>query len=71
MLDWLGSISVMGGLILSGRKNICCWPVWLAGNICWIIFGLQAGLLSIVVLNVAFIIANIIGWKAWAKDRNG
>ena len=70
MLDWIGSLGIMTGLILSGRKNIYCWPVWIVGNFFWIIFGIQSKILSIIVLNFAFIIVNVIGWRNWRKEQD-
>lgn len=67
--DWLGTICTTLGLILSMNKRIECWPVWLAGNACWIWYGFNTRQYSVVCLNVAFIVLNAIGFFMWKKSN--
>lgn len=69
MLDWIASALALIVLILNGNKKIICWPIWLLGNVFWVSYGVTHSVWSIVLVNFAFAVVNIVGWKRWSQNE--
>jgi nicotinamide riboside transporter PnuC len=66
-MDWIASLLTLIGLLLNAKKSLLCWPVWVAGNVLWVAFGAGTGQVPILLLNLAFIVANGYGWRQWSR----
>jgi nicotinamide riboside transporter PnuC len=69
ILSWIAAALQLTGVWFSGRKDIRCWPFWIAGSIGWMIFAGGEGQWAVFVLNLVFFIFNIHGWRSWLKER--
>lgn len=66
-MDWIASALTFVGLFLNGRKNIACWPVWIVGDVLWLVYGVGRGEWAIVLLNASFLALNSFGWYQWLR----
>ena len=71
-LDILGyssfAVSLIG-ILLNAKKNILCWPVWLASNAGWITYSVYQGDFPQILLWITFTAFNFYGWLQWGKDK--
>ena len=71
-LDILGyssfAVSLIG-ILLNAKKNILCWPVWLASNAGWITYSVYQGDFPQILLWITFTAFNFYGWLQWGKDN--
>lgn len=72
IIDIVASIfGITGSIILAiGKKEYVkyAYIFYWAGSACWIIFSLNIGLYSLLVVNITFIVVEIIGFFRW-RDR--
>lgn len=57
------------GILLNAKKNILCWPIWLASNAGWIVYSIIQRDVPQVILWIAFSAFNVYGWMQWKKDE--
>ena len=57
------------GIILNAKKNILCWPVWIASNFGWITYSLYQGDFPQILLWITFTAFNFYGWLKWSTDK--
>lgn len=69
-MDWIGLVLALIGILLNAKKNIWCWPIWIASDVFWFIYGFTPMQASLLVLEVVFVFCNIYGWFSWYKDSN-
>jgi nicotinamide mononucleotide transporter len=71
-MDWLALTFSILGIFLNAKKNILCWPIWIASDILWIIFFIlnPPTIWSSIILYVVFGVMNIYGWVEWNKSKN-
>lgn len=67
MMGWLGYMLTITGLILAGRRNVACWPVWLCSNVAWIISAVAPYNPQIILCNLTLFFFNFAGWLNWTK----
>lgn len=67
MIGWIATALSFAGIILNGKKNIWCWPVWLLSNVFWVTLGFKYHDGSMVACQVGFVALNVYGWRAWLK----
>ena len=67
MLGWIATAMSVAGVLLNAKKNIWCWPVWLASNVLWIYISVVTNNLPQVVLWVIFAASNCYGYFQWKK----
>ena len=66
-MDWIALILSVIGIMLNAKKNILCWIVWIASNICWIVYLIPLGQTAQILLWVIFGSFNMYGWYEWKK----
>ena len=66
-MDWIASFLTFTGLLLNIAKRNSCWPVWIASNVAWLIFGFISRQWPIVFVNGTFLFANTYGWMKWSS----
>lgn len=64
---WLGAAGQMYGAWLVSRKNRKCWYYWLASNVFCLIYAITLCLWPIIVIQVYFVVINILGIREWRK----
>lgn len=69
ILDGIAAILTAGGLVLSAQKQIACWPVWVLGNVLWIIFAVNTRQWPMLALNVFFLGLNVWGFIKWYNEK--
>jgi len=71
-LDWLlqslGFIGSVAGIILNAKKKIICWWVWNAANIFWIWLNVRFKLWIVVMTMIIYCILNTFGYLKWRKE---
>jgi nicotinamide mononucleotide transporter len=67
-MSWLAAFLTAFGLFLNARKHMACWPVWLAGDAVWLVYGGSTRQWAIVALQLGFLGMNSYGWHQWRKD---
>lgn len=66
-MSWVAALFNVWGLVLSGRKNIWCWPVWMLASLAWIIYGVMTRQWAIVWLDAIMFVQQIWAWKQWRQ----
>lgn len=67
MLDWIALFLSVLGIILNARRKIACWAVWSASNAAWLVVAIQTNQTPLAIMQVAFIVLNIFGYRSWKK----
>lgn len=66
-IQWIAlSLSIIG-ILLNALKIIWCWPIWVASNVCWLIYSYRNKDRSQLILWTVFLITNFYGWWMWMK----
>lgn len=68
-MDWIATILSIAGIVLNANKLMICWPVWLASNVLWIIYSINAGETAALVMWIVFVGFNGYGWYKWKQDE--
>ncbi|MDP3762871.1 MAG: nicotinamide mononucleotide transporter [bacterium] len=69
-INWVAvSLSIIG-IFLNANKMISCWPVWIASNICWLVYVIPKNEGAEIVLWSVFALANAYGWYQWLKKED-
>ena len=64
--QWLGCVTGIAGSSLLATKNryaALAWPLFLASNASWIVFGLMTGAVGMVIMNLAYTVTSVVGIK--------
>lgn len=71
VVSWIAVTLSLVGIFLNARKNILCWPVWVASNVLWLIVSAVPNLnVPQTILWASFLVANFYGWINWIGDRD-
>ena len=67
-LSWIGMIfGILGSLVIwqrSYRSKIIGFELWFWGNLCWVVVGWDENILPLVILNIIYAGANVVGiWQ--------
>lgn len=68
-MSWIAALFNVWGLVLSGKKNLWCWPVWMAASLAWIIYGFQTRQWAIVALDAIMFVQQLWAFREWRKDE--
>lgn len=69
-MSYLASLITLLGVWLNARKLIWCWPVWIVGNVVWVIAYIPRHDWAVVLLDLVMVAANVAGWRQWRKDEH-
>ena len=69
MWAWIGVLLVIWGAKCIADRLARGWLFALAGNICWIVVGVQAGDWNIIGSQVLFLCVNIYGFRKWRRAQ--
>lgn len=67
-MNWIGLLFTTTGIVLNANHFIACWPVWLFGNMFWIIYFAKKKDWAPLVVNIILQLSNIYGWILWANS---
>jgi len=65
----LGFILTSTGIMFNAKKNIACWPVWIAANVCWLVYAFNQDQGPYVAITFLYLATNIYGWYEWKKKK--
>jgi nicotinamide riboside transporter PnuC len=71
MMTVLSSIAAsvcLLGIWLNSRKDIRCWPVWIAGGLLWCLVAAMGSQWALLLLNLLYIPFEVQVWRAWRRD---
>ena len=68
-LDWFGMALAIGGMVLLGNRDGRGFVAHLVSNVLWIVVGLWAHSLALVLGNAAFLVINARGWWKWRRTH--
>ena len=69
ILSTIGCVlSLTGNVLLIFKKRIAFW-IWSIGNAAWILSGIRPLNLPLIIMNVVYVILNIIGFYHWKKKE--
>jgi hypothetical protein len=66
-VGWLGTLYLILGSYLLGRRIACGWLVNIAGQVCWMIAGFQRGTWDLIAVNLAFTALAFYNYFVWRK----
>jgi hypothetical protein len=67
VIDWIGTILILGGFALNIRKNWWCWPVWVVGTGLWLCVYWRDAQWAGFAQSSVFQVMNLWGWYVWGK----
>lgn len=70
MVEWTAALLSLVGIFLNAKKNIWCWPVWIASNFCWIAYSLYTQEWAVLITFGGFFLGNLYGWREWHGDHD-
>ena len=63
IIGWLGTIaSIVGSFLVALQFMVVGYSCFLVGSIAWLVIGIRRGDRPLMVLNGAFLLANLIGF---------
>jgi len=69
-IEVAGTVLSVAAVILTIRRNVWCWPVWIAATVVYVVVFFEAKLYSDVLLQFFFLAMQVAGWRAWGKNSN-
>ena len=70
MVDWIAAVFSIIGIYFNAKKNIVCWPFWIAGNFIWLYyFSFVIQEWPVFTVFFFFQIMNVYGWIQWSKNE--
>lgn len=67
MITWIFTIVSLIGSFLNAKKIMACWFIWIAVNICWLIYDIRMKLYSRALLDTVQTVFCVIGIIEWRK----
>lgn len=64
-LDWIGFSISIAGTVLNANHNILCWPLWIIGNMFWIVHFYRIRQWAVLTLWIILEFVNVYGWYQW------
>ena len=68
-LMWVVVVVSVFGTWLNARKDVRCFPIWIATNVCWVAYGVHKQALAMSVLFLIYTGMSIYGWWFWKKEK--
>ena len=68
-IDWAALVLNAAAIYLLGKRRKAGWPLGVAANIAWIVFGVLAHSLATVVACSIFVALNVKGMWNWSKEQ--
>jgi len=65
----IATILAIAGVVLNNRRLRSCFAVWGVSNTLSAAIHLSAGILSLAVRDVAFLVLAVEGWILWGRER--
>jgi nicotinamide riboside transporter PnuC len=72
MIDMIGYVATalqLFGVYLNTKHKIICWTIWTISNVIWITYGILAGTMPVIVINICFAALNVYGFTQWRKKK--
>jgi len=66
-MTWLLTIACLVGSWFNARKRKCCFLIWVACNIGWLIFDIGSGNYARAALDIAQAAISIYGYVTWTE----
>jgi nicotinamide riboside transporter PnuC len=66
-LDWIGVVMNVWGTVLNAKQKLLCFPIWMFGNIFWVMHWWPKQEYAALSLVVVYTGINIYGWANWYK----
>ncbi len=70
-IDWLAMILTFSGIYFLGNKERKGFIAMMLGNASWILIGILASSMAMIVANVVFIVMYLRGLLKWQKSQEG
>ena len=71
-LPYLAIVFLVLGFHLNTKKDIRCWPLWIACSLTWLIYAVatsQTGLVTNNLICLGFHVRGIISWRKDLKEE--
>lgn len=68
VFTWASWVLSIAGLILSAKKNILCWYVWMVADLAWAAIFFYRGEVAEGVLFLVYFLFCFYGINLWKKD---
>ncbi len=65
-----GTLLSVAAVVLTIRRSVWCWPVWIAATLLYVVVFADAKLYSDVLLQFFFLAMQVAGWRAWGKHTD-
>lgn len=69
-MGFVGSILILIGMYITGRKNRWGFALGLLGEVCWFARGVQTGLFDLMLLASVFAVMHCYNFRQWSGERN-
>lgn len=67
-IDWVGTVALLYGLYLIGRKDKRGFLVSAVGCAIWLLWGILHGVWSLSTVNIIFVVMNTVNYYKWGKS---
>ena len=67
-IEVAGTVLSVAAVVLTIRRTVWCWPVWMAATVLYGVVFAQARLYSDFLLQGFFLVMQVLGWRAWGRS---
>lgn len=69
LLPWIAILFLMVGFDLNTKKDIRCWPAWIACSLTWLTYAVATEQYGLVTNNIICLGFHVRGILAWRKEE--
>jgi hypothetical protein len=69
LIEIIGIMFEFAGMVLNANKNKYCWPLWMVGDILFLIAAIFIADTMFILIWCMFIINNFYGWYKWKNSK--
>lgn len=66
--EWVGTVFGVAGVLLTSKRSIWCWPIWIVSIVAYGIFFTDIKLYADACLQVFFLVTSAIAWVSWSRE---